>query len=316
MTPRVAVIVPAFRAEMFLGATLASVRSQTFGLWECVIVDDGSPDRSGAIAEQYVRADQRFRMVRKANGGVATARNLGLAEVSACVELVTFMDADDVYLPQALERLVGVLDSRADVVACHGLGDFIDESGHPVRTGEFAAIGRNRITCTGGRISPVPLECDSTFANVVTASSMFPPGLLLTRRRVLDEVGGFDVDQVGAEDWDIYIRIARRGPIAFVDEVLLGYRRHSSNQGARSIVPEMCRRVFHKAFYSAENTPEQHKIIREAWRATQRSLIGLRCREAMVQARTGRLDKSLLCLGRLPFIAARFLRGRPTHGWF
>jgi hypothetical protein len=225
------------------------------------------------------------------------------------------MDSDDIYLPHALAVLSKELADNPTAVAAHAIADFIDENGDPMQPGLFAEIGRNRLTCSNGRPARVPLDEPSTFANVVTGSTMFPPGLLLTRRSVVDQVGGYDHTITPADDWDYFIRLCRLGPVAFVNEVLIQYRRHPNNQGAQSKVPEMCRRVYHKAFFSELNTPEQQEVLRQSWHAKQHLILESRLQAAQAHLRKGELLKAIVSLSKVPFIFYRYLRGYPTLGW-
>lgn len=91
--PKVSVIVPVYKAEAYLKRCIDSIIAQTFTNWELLLVDDGSPDRSGEICDEYAAADSRIRVFHKENGGVSSARNLGLDNMQG--EFVTFVDADD-----------------------------------------------------------------------------------------------------------------------------------------------------------------------------------------------------------------------------
>ena len=91
--PKISIIIPVFKAENFLYRCVDSILSQTFTDWECILVDDGSPDRSGAICDEYAQKDARIRVIHKENGGVSSARNLGLDYAKG--QWITFIDADD-----------------------------------------------------------------------------------------------------------------------------------------------------------------------------------------------------------------------------
>ncbi len=91
--PKVSIIVPVYKAEKYLHRCVDSILAQTFTDFELLLVDDGSPDRSGDICDQYAAADPRVRVFHKPNGGVGSARNLGLD--NTCGEWITFVDADD-----------------------------------------------------------------------------------------------------------------------------------------------------------------------------------------------------------------------------
>lgn len=107
-TPRISVIVPAYNLEALLARCLDSLLAQTVSDWECVLVDDGSTDGTGAICDEYARRDGRFRVLHKENGGVSSARNAGIADARA--EDLLFLDGDDFLVPFALEWLAARLE--------------------------------------------------------------------------------------------------------------------------------------------------------------------------------------------------------------
>src|SRR5688572_5441508 len=92
--PAVSVVVPAYGVESYLPACLDSLRAQTWATWEAIIVDDGSPDGSGEIAEEYAARDPRFKVVHVENGGLGSARNVGADHAES--DFLTFLDSDDV----------------------------------------------------------------------------------------------------------------------------------------------------------------------------------------------------------------------------
>lgn len=109
------VVVPAYGVEAYLPACLDSLLAQTWRAWEAIVVDDGSPDRCGEIAEDYAQRDARIRVVHVANGGLGSARNVGAQHANG--EFLTFLDSDDVLPPDAMSVLVGtLLESGSDFV--------------------------------------------------------------------------------------------------------------------------------------------------------------------------------------------------------
>ena len=108
--PTVSVIIPAYNAEPFLVQTLQSVSNQTLDDIEIIVVDDGSTDRTWDIINSY--ADSRLVKLRKANGGVSSARNMGFEHVSG--RYIQFLDADDVLHPRKLEAQVRRLEAAGD----------------------------------------------------------------------------------------------------------------------------------------------------------------------------------------------------------
>jgi CDP-glycerol glycerophosphotransferase len=117
--PLVSVVVPAYAVEAWIDDCLRSLVQQTHTRWEAVVVDDGSPDRSGEIAEQWARRDARIRVLHSVNGGLGAARNLGLRHVRG--EYVTFLDSDDVLPPTALSALVEALEGSGSDFATGSL---------------------------------------------------------------------------------------------------------------------------------------------------------------------------------------------------
>ncbi len=111
--PAVSVILPVFNGEKFLAEAIDSVCGQTFSDWELIIVDDGSADRSGAVADRYSMNDRRIRVIHAPNGGLSVARNRGID--AARSPWIYFLDADDAMHPRALELLLDAADLSDEV---------------------------------------------------------------------------------------------------------------------------------------------------------------------------------------------------------
>lgn len=104
MTPTISVIVPVYNVEKWLGRCVDSILAQTFADFELLLIDDGSKDSSGAICDEYATKDERIRVFHKPNGGVSSARNLGLDNARG--EWITFCDADDYVHDHWLEAFI------------------------------------------------------------------------------------------------------------------------------------------------------------------------------------------------------------------
>lgn len=111
----VSVIMPVYNAESSLRASIESVLSQTYTDWELILVNDGSTDGSGAICDEYAEKDGRVRVVHKANGGVSSARNAGLAAAKGFY--ISWLDSDDCFKPTILEKLLLALRAHGKQVA-------------------------------------------------------------------------------------------------------------------------------------------------------------------------------------------------------
>lgn len=128
--PKISVIAPVYNAEKFLENCVNSVRAQTFQDWELLLIDDGSKDATGALCDKCAQADARIRVFHKENGGVSTARNLGLLEMRG--EYLAFLDVDDAYEPDCLSALMEILEKAgADSAACAHLNLMPDGSIYP-----------------------------------------------------------------------------------------------------------------------------------------------------------------------------------------
>jgi teichuronic acid biosynthesis glycosyltransferase TuaG len=201
-------VIPAYRAEAFLAHCLDSVAAQTHRNWEVIIVDDGSPDATAAVATAWVdrHAGAAFQLVRQPNRGIGAARNAGLHIARA--PFLAFLDADDRWLPAKLERVSDFLASHPSVdLVCHD-ETLLSDTAPPrhLRHGPHASW--EDLLFKGNSVS--------TSATVV-------------RRVWVIEAGGFseNLDFNGAEDYDLWLRLARSGcRFAYLHEALGVYRVH------------------------------------------------------------------------------------------
>lgn len=113
--PKVSIIVPVYKVEQYIRECLDSIKQQTFTDWECLLIDDGSPDNSGKICDEYAQADARFRVFHVANGGVSRARNIGLDNMIG--EWVMFVDSDDAIAVNTLEECLNqAVKNKLDIL--------------------------------------------------------------------------------------------------------------------------------------------------------------------------------------------------------
>lgn len=122
-SPKISIIVPVYKVEQYLHKCLDSILAQTFTDWECILIDDGSPDNSGAICDEYAQKDSRFRVIHQENKGSAGARNAGL-QMAQGIYLIC-VDSDDWVEPDYLECLYNEAErTGADVVLCNLLHQY------------------------------------------------------------------------------------------------------------------------------------------------------------------------------------------------
>jgi len=213
----VSVVIPAYNAAATIDETLRSVRSQTYRTLEILVIDDGSTDETADVVCARAAQDTRIRLVRQENRGVAAARNRGIEEATA--DLVAFVDADDLWAPDKIEKQIAALRKEGPSVALvYTWWAKIDAASRmierycPTDGGDVL----ERI-CSGNIVG----HCSSA---------------LVTKTAVL-EIGGFDPSlrarqAQGCEDLQFYFRLAERHHFAIVPEYLTGYRQTSTNMSS------------------------------------------------------------------------------------
>ena len=114
MVPKISIIVPVYRCEPYISRCIESILNQTFTDFELILVNDGSPDKSGDICDEYAEKDNRISVIHQENKGASAARNRGIAE--AIGEYLMFCDSDDMVSPMWVERLISLADKDTLVI--------------------------------------------------------------------------------------------------------------------------------------------------------------------------------------------------------
>lgn len=142
--PKISVIMPMYKVEHRLKQCIESILHQTYGDFELILINDGSPDRSGEIAEEYSKTDSRIIVIHKENGGVSTARNRGLDIAKG--EYIVFVDADDFLEPITLEKMLySIQTTGADIAIAGKIIDFIEEDRSIIQPLEMEGLFNNKI---------------------------------------------------------------------------------------------------------------------------------------------------------------------------
>jgi glycosyltransferase involved in cell wall biosynthesis len=203
---------PCFNAEAHVATGVASALDQSFQDIELIIVNDGSTDNTLKIVKGI--DDKRLKVVNQPNRGVCAARNRGLAEAKA--HLIAFLDSDDTWHPQCLEKLYAALESSPKAV--------------------LAYCGWQNVGLPGGRGKPfVPRDYEqSNKIETLLRDCPWPIHAALTRRNVIEETGGFDIRFATSEDYYLWLKIATKYPIVRVPEVLAYYHFHDAPQATKN----------------------------------------------------------------------------------
>ncbi len=216
-SPLVSVVIPCYNREDTVEEAVRSVLAQSYDTLEVVAVDDNSEDRTWDVLQSI--EDPRLRLVRNPGKGASSTRNYGVRQGNQDAAWIAFQDSDDIWLPHKLERQMARLVA-SDYVAAY-CGMLIKEDAQA----QTPVLDR----CPNPDISP--LEGD--LLPSLTRASYLSTQMLVLRRAVFDRVGGFDEALPALEDWELMIRIATEGPVAFVDEDLV-IQRMSANSITRS----------------------------------------------------------------------------------
>jgi glycosyltransferase involved in cell wall biosynthesis len=205
--PAVSVLMSVYNCAAYLADAVRSILAQTFRDFEFLIVDDGSTDRSGPLLAEFAAADERIRLVSRPNTGITRALNEMIERSNG--KYLARMDADDIAVPHRFARQVEYLDAHPECVCVGSRVLLIDPYGSPV-----AETAHN-------------LAHEAIDHELLTDSgwAMVHPTVMMRRDAVV-AVGGYNERWKHCEDHDLFLRLAERGKVANLPDVLLRYRRH------------------------------------------------------------------------------------------
>lgn len=203
------VILPLFNKAPYVKKTIQSVLSQTFGDFELIIVDDGSTDSSFEIARNAIDGDSRCRIVHQENSGVSVSRNKGVALSSG--DYICFIDGDDWWAPQFLERMAWLIGAYPDA-GIYGTNYYY------VKNGRERVCVKNVET---GYIDYCMVYADGMSMPLTSISVAIRP-------QVFIEFHGFKPELKLGEDFDLWIRIALKYKVVFINEPLAYYNQDSN----------------------------------------------------------------------------------------
>lgn len=241
--PRVSVIIPTYNRAAWLKEAVSSVADQTFGDVELIIADDGSDDDTPEVVANFSRPVRYLRLPH--SGKPAVARNRALE--AAIGKLVAFLDDDDIWAADKLERQIALFDRRPQLDLAYG---------------DVRAIDREGQVSTP-LLSPQQRQADRLFDALLVSCFIYPSTVMAPRKRLL-AAGGFDESLPIVEDYDLWLRLAHRGQAGFLPEAAVTIRRH--DQGIST----------HRRRQTAEGTIH---VLTRVWRSmplTRRQRLVLR----------------------------------------
>ena len=307
----VSVVIPAYNAERTLGETLRSVIAQTHTNLEILVVDDGSTDDTARIADGFAMRDERVRVLRQANAGVAAARNAGIAASKG--EFVAPLDSDDLWHPAKIDRQLRVFRDGGDRLG--------------LVYSWFALIDRqSRVV----QLRHEPRHHGDVLAALAYRNFIGNGSSALIRRAAFDRTGGYDASLrarggQGCEDWKLYFEIAERHHFGVVPEPLTGYRDLPDNMS--SDVLQMLR----SRDLCTADLLSRHPELEKAFRAGRNRLSRLLFHRAIRRGRADEVARLALSIARydpaffvllvcglpvsaLKGVTGRFWRGSGYHG--
>lgn len=227
-------VIPTYNHAHFLRMAIDSIYRQTFTQWEAIIVNNYSEDDTKTVVESF--SDPRIQLVNFRNHGViAASRNYGISLARG--EYISFLDSDDRWYPEKLERSVTVLAKGGDVV-CHG-----------------EAWIKNNLEYRKVNYGPAK---KAAYEPLLFGHNCLSTSAVTVRKSCIDQVGGFDEDPdcVTVEDYDLWLKLSKAGfKFDFIDEILGEYNIHDSNN-SHSVLRQL----------QAELTVlEKHFSLREEW---------------------------------------------------
>ena len=217
--PTVSIIIPTYKHQDFVLATLDSVFAQTFTDYEVIVINDGSPDDTAALLRPLADAG-RIRYIEQKNQGQSAARNRGIAEAQG--EFIALLDDDDLWPPDKLEWQVQALRENAEAVMVYGDALFVEPQFCLGAAEEF--VEKERFLHPN-KDSSVGWAYEEFLLRNPTAS----PGQTLILATAVKQVQGFDEAIWGADDYDLYLRLSKMGSFIYERRLALYYRQHASN---------------------------------------------------------------------------------------
>jgi len=272
--PIVSVIIPAYNHAKYILEALDSVLGQSFKDFEVIVVNDGSPDNTAEVLLP-LRESGRIRYYEQPNGGQASARNHGLREARG--EYIAYLDDDDLWPADKLGWQVEILRNDPELFVVYG------KCGN---VGAESICGADIELCPTGMI----------YEELSKGNPIRSPGQALIRMDALRNIGGFDVDIKGADDWDLWIRLAEKGRFEYDGRTALLYRTHDRNASSNywtMYVNGM--RVVRKHYGNVQDSEEQ-KRYRLAVTWLKSSLVGVYFDRSQSLKREGRIVEALRCI--------------------
>ncbi len=288
--PTVSVIIPTYNRAAHLIEAIESVLAQTYRDFEILVVDDGSTDDTEAALAPYM---SRIRYFKQDNSGVSVARNRGM--LAAGGEYIAFLDSDDLWYPEKLEKQIAFMRNRPEIGMCY--------------TDYFLSDDPNKAPQSRMNVHQADQR---SLAEILSKGSINLTSTIVFHRGLLSQIGLMDSTLFAAEDYDFWWRIIHHTRTAFLDEILVFYREHPNrsiksprmlygNVRANSIQLARWNGIMEPTLYDNMSVYAGNCIERLAWHDRECDNIRLAGKNFLRASVTGKFRFSLFIRGLLLF---------------
>ena len=210
--PKVSIIIPTYNRANLLSRAIKSVLNQTFKDFELIIVDDGSTDNTKQVVEKFQKEDSRIKYIWQENSGApARPKNTGIKNAKG--NYIAFLDDDDEWLPEKLEKQLKLFESSSNLgfVGCN-------------------ILVTNNKNKKSSKVYKMPTYSESIFfEKLFEGNFILTSSCVVIKREVLNKIGLFDENLKFGDDWDLWLRIAKKYKFDFAPEFLIKYYIHGGN---------------------------------------------------------------------------------------
>lgn len=234
---KISIIIPCYNQAKYLEECLQSVAQQTFTDWECILINDGSTDKTEEISKKWLEKDDRFQYIFTENKGVSNARNLGLEKAKG--DFIQFLDADDKMNLQNFEKKMA-FSADCDIIVS-----------------EFNILTNNQYFPGYNKLKQEYLNFDTLFFGWETVFTI-PIHTALISRQLLKNFS-FNTTLLCFEDWLMWLHITKQNPkTVFIDEILVTYRKENQKSASSNLHKIVQERIKVLPLIKAEFGEEKH----------------------------------------------------------
>jgi glycosyltransferase involved in cell wall biosynthesis len=236
---KVSIVIPTYNSARYVTAAIESVLAQTFKDFEILVIDDGSTDETREVLKKYAAP---VRYLYKTNGGVSSARNYGIEQARG--KYIAFLDADDLWMPEKLEKQLAVMEADKEIGLCYAATEKVDENLAPISVIEARAFDD---------------YCEALLLNLnIVAGSC---SSAIVRRDVARQTEGFDAEFSTCADWEYWLRLSLLTKFAPITECLVKYRVVAGSMSSNPYVSKRDTLGVLNKFFALPDLPEKYKQL-------------------------------------------------------